>query len=130
MSTELGRLLIVDDEQDFARFMNRVASEVGYQVRVVDGSAGFELQLSEWNPAVVFLDVFMPDRDGLELLGALERQAYSGHIVMMSGADTLYLNMAAASAKARGLNLAATLTKPCRKQQVQDLLKALANGQG
>lgn len=130
MSTELGRLLIVDDEQAFARFVDRVANEVGYDVRVVDGGAGFELQLSEWNPTVVFLDVFMPGRDGLELLGTLARHGYRGQLVMMSGADTLYLNMAAASARARGLNLAATLTKPCRKQQVQDLLKTLANGAG
>jgi CheY-like chemotaxis protein len=125
MSAELGRLLIVDDEMDFARFVTIVAKEVGYDVRAVDGGAGFEFQLSEWNPTVVFLDVFMPDRDGLELLGTLQRHAYRGHVVMMSGADTLYLNMAAASAKVRGLHLSATLTKPCRKQQVQDLLAKL-----
>ena len=128
MQTELGRLLVVDDEQDFARFLYRVAAEVGYDVRTVDSSAGFELQLTDWNPTVVFLDVFMPNRDGLELLGTLERSGYHGHVVMMSGADTLYLNMAVSSAKARGLNLAGMLIKPCRKQQVQDLLKELAKG--
>lgn len=126
MSTDLGRLLVVDDEQDFARFVDRVAAEIGYDVRTVDGSAGFDLQLSEWKPTVVFLDVFMPNRDGLELLGTLERHGYRGHLVMMSGADTRYLNMAVSSAKARGLNLSGMLTKPCRKQQVQDLLKGLA----
>ena len=125
MQTELGRLLVVDDEQDFARFVHRVAAEVGYDVRVVDSSPGFEHQLSDWKPTVVFLDVFMPNRDGLELLGTLERSGYRGHVVMMSGADGLYLNMAVSSAKARGLNLAGMLTKPCRKQQVQDLLKGL-----
>ena len=125
MSGELGRLLIVGDEKDFARFVTIVAGEVGYSVRAVDSCAGVEFELSEWHPTVVFLDVFMPDRDGPELLGTLERHAYSGHVVMMSGADSLYLNMAAASAKARGLHLSAILTKPCRKQEVQDLLATL-----
>jgi hypothetical protein len=45
---------------------------------------------------------------------------------MMSGADPLYLNMAAASAKMRGLRLSAVLPKPCRKHQVADLLKTFA----
>ena len=125
MSTELGRLLIVDDELDFANFISLVAREIGYTVRTVDRSPDFEFQLADWNPTVVFLDIFMPDRDGLELLGTLERHAYGGHLVMMSGADSLYLNMAAASAKMRGLRLSAVLPKPCRKHQVADLLKTL-----
>jgi DNA-binding response OmpR family regulator len=126
MSAELGRLLIVDDEPDFARFVALVAREVGLDVRTVEHSPDFEFQLSEWHPTIVFLDVFMPERDGLELLGTLERHAYGGHIVMMSGADSLYLNMAAASAKVRGLRLSAVLTKPCRKQELHDLLARLA----
>jgi len=125
MSAELRRLLIVDDEKDFASFVSVVAREVGYAVRAVHSGPDFEFQLTDWSPAVVFLDIFMPERDGLELLGTLERHQYGGHIVLMSGADTLYLNMAAASAKARGLHLAGILPKPCRKQQVVDLLKTL-----
>lgn len=128
MSAELDRLLIVEDEQDFARFLTVVATEVGYAVRVVLHSPDFEFQLSDWNPTVVFLDVFMPERDGLELLGTLQRHAYAGHVVMMSGADSLYLNMAAASAKVRGLRLSGVLSKPCRKQELHDLLTRLAAG--
>jgi response regulator of citrate/malate metabolism len=75
---------------------------------------------------LLFLDVFMPDRDGLELLGLLQKHVYDGQIVMMSGADPLYLNIAAASAKARGLRLAGILAKPCRKREIEDLLQRLA----
>ena len=128
MSGERGRLLIVEDEEDFARFLSRVATDLGYAVHVVLRSTDFEADLSNWKPTVVFLDVFMPDRDGLELLGTLQKHAYDGQLVMMSGADPLYLNMAAASAKMRGLSLAGVLPKPCRKKDVQDLLKRLAAG--
>ncbi|HET6157108.1 MAG TPA: response regulator [Dongiaceae bacterium] len=126
MPAELGRLLVVDDEPDFARFVTTVASEVGFAVRAVELSSDFEFQLADWHPTVVFLDVFMPERDGLELLGTLERRGYDGHIVMMSGVESLYLNMAAASAKMRGLRLSAVLSKPCRKQELQELLQKLA----
>jgi DNA-binding response OmpR family regulator len=126
MSAEQGRLLIVEDEEAFARFVTAVASGVGYAVRAVAHSRDFEVLLSDWKPTVLFLDVFMPDRDGLELLGLLQKHAYDGQIVMMSGADALYLNMAAASAKVRGLRLAGILAKPCRKQEIEDLLQSLA----
>ena len=126
MSATQGRLLIVEDEEAFARFVATVATGVGYEVHAVAHSRDFEFQLSEWKPTVLFLDIFMPDRDGLELLGLLQKHAYDGQIVMMSGADSLYLNMAAASAKARGLRLAGILPKPCRKQEVEDLLQKLA----
>lgn len=126
MSAEQGRLLIVEDEEAFARFVTTVATGVGYAVRAVVHSHDVEFQLSDWKPTVLFLDVFMPDRDGLELLGLLQKHAYDGQIVMMSGADSLYLNMAAASAKARGLRLAGILAKPCRKKEIEDLLQRLA----
>jgi len=127
MSAEQGRLLVVEDEEAFARFVTTVATGVGYTVRAVVHSHDVEFQLSDWKPTVLFLDIFKPDRDGLETLGLLQRHAYDGQIVMMSGADLLYLNMAAASAKARGLRLAGILAKPCRKKEVQDLLEKLAD---
>jgi len=127
MSASHGRLLIVEDEEAFARFVTAVATGMGFEVRAVVHSRDFEFQLTEWKPTVLFLDVFMPDRDGLELLGLLQKHAYDGQIVMMSGADALYLNMAAASAKVRGLRLAGILAKPCRKQEIEDLLLQVAS---
>ena len=126
MSAEQGRLLIVEDEEAFACFLARIATGLGYAVRAVATGRDFDFQLADWQPTVLFLDVFMPDRDGLEILGVLQQQAYQGQIVMMSGADSLYLNMAASSAKARGLRLAGILPKPFRKQDVQALLEKLA----
>jgi len=126
MSTELGRLLIVDDEPDIARIAKMMAMDIGYVARVVERSADFEPILSEWRPTVILLDIIMPERDGLELLGALQQHDFRGPLIMMSGADPIYLNMAAASAKARGLNLAHTLSKPFRKEQLQSLLQGLA----
>jgi len=127
MSASHGRLLIVEDEEAFARFVTAVATGMGYEVRAVVHSRDFEFQLAEWKPTVLFLDIFMPDRDGLELLGLLQKHAYDGRVVMMSGADALYLNMAAASAKVRGLRLAGILAKPCRKQEIEDILLQVAS---
>jgi DNA-binding response OmpR family regulator len=121
-----GRLLIVDDEKAFAEFIRVVATNAGYEAQVVGLASDFEFHLAHWQPTVVFLDIIMPDRDGLELIGALERQKFGGHLVLMSGSDARYINMTGASARARGLQLAAVLSKPCRKKQIDDLLNKLA----
>ena len=120
-------MLIVDDEKDIASLVKTIANEIGYLAQVVERNADFEHLVSQWRPTVVLLDIIMPERDGLELLGALQQCGYSGPLIMMSGADPIYLNMAAASAKARGLHLAATLTKPFRKHQLQGVLRGLTN---
>lgn len=125
MSTEFDRLLIVDDQPDVANVVKAMADEIGYVARVVERSADFESVLSQWRPTVVLLDIIMPERDGLELLGALQQLNFQGALIMMSGADPIYLNMAASSAKARGLNLVHTLSKPFRKEQLQGMLQAL-----
>lgn len=71
-------MLIVEDEEAFATFLATVATGVGYAARSVTRSQEFEFQLSEWKPTVLFLDVFMPDRDGLELL---QKHAYDGSLI-------------------------------------------------
>lgn len=125
-----GRVLIVDDEKDFAEFVRVVATNAGYAAQVVGLNSDFEFHLGHWQPTVVFLDIVMPDRDGLELIGVLERQKFAGHLVLMSGSDARYITMAGASARARGLRLAAILTKPCPKKRIEELLGTLAEGEG
>lgn len=121
-----GRLLVVDDERAIAEFIAAVAANIGYTVQIVSHNSDFEFHFDQCQPTVVFMDIVMPDRDGLELLGVLERRTFGGHLVLMSGSDVRYINMAGASARARGIRLAAILTKPCPKKRIEDLLTTLA----
>ena len=59
----------------YALWVATVATGMGYDVRAVVHSRDVEFQLSGWQPTVLFLDVFMPDRDGLEMLGLLQQHA-------------------------------------------------------
>ena len=84
--------------------------------------------MDQIDPAVIFLDVSMLGRDGLELIGHLSARKYPGQVVVISGSDPLYIQMSATIAKTRDLRLAGTLAKPFTKQQVLDLLARLAGG--
>ena len=65
------RVLVIDDEPDVL-LLCRVNLEIaGHEVlEASNGERGLELALSE-EPDVIVLDVMLPAKDGLEVLGAL-----------------------------------------------------------
>jgi DNA-binding response OmpR family regulator len=128
MST--NRLLIVDDEAAIARLIEQAAREVGFEVRAIFDSQDFEKAVQDVDPNIVFLDIAMPGRDGLELIGHLAARNFTGKVVVMSGSDKSYIQMSSTIAKARGLNVGGTLEKPFRRQAILDLLRSLMNGAG
>jgi DNA-binding NarL/FixJ family response regulator len=85
----------------------------------------FEKALGQIKPTIIILDIAMPGRDGVELIGHLAAGNYPGKIVVMSGSDPRYIQMSSTIATMRGLMVAGTLPKPFRKQQVMDLLTGL-----
>ena len=57
-------------------------------------------------------DIFMPEMDGIELVGHLASQGYYGDIILISGGDAEMLGHARLIAQRNGLNVLASLTKP------------------
>ena len=124
------RLLIVDDERGVSRVIEIAAAALGIQALAINDTDQFEKAFESIRPTIIFLDIAMPGRDGVELIGQLAAQNYTGQVVVMSGSDPHYIQMGSAIAKARGLNLVGSLPKPFRKQQVVDLLTELAGKHG
>src|SRR3954467_7037092 len=64
MGQEGERLLLVEDDQQIGALLEEALAEEGYAVRVaVTGREGLTA-LDEWNPALILLDLRMPDMDG------------------------------------------------------------------
>lgn len=64
-------ILIVEDETDIADLVRLHLAREGYRVLVAaDGSEGLRLALTR-RPALVILDLMLPERDGLEVCRAL-----------------------------------------------------------
>jgi DNA-binding response OmpR family regulator len=120
-----NRLLIVDDEPGITGLIEVTAVNLGFKVLAIHDSDQFEKGLQTIQPTVIFLDIAMPGRDGMELIGHLAANHYAGQVVVMSGADPMYVQMSSTITKTRGLRLAGTLLKPFRRQQVVDLLTSL-----
>lgn len=121
-------LLIVDDEPDITRLIEIAARELGYDVLAINDTDLFEKSIQQFNPTIIMLDIAMPGRDGVELIGHLSAGGYQGKIVVMSGSHPSYIQMSSTIATVRGLNLAGSLAKPFRRQVLMDLLASLAIG--
>jgi DNA-binding response OmpR family regulator len=121
-----NRLLVVDDEPGITRLIAAAARKLGFEVLEVHDTDQFEKALAQIKPTMIFLDISMPGRDGMELIGYLSAANYPGKIVVMSGTDPRYIQMSSTIAKTRGLWVAGTLAKPFRMSAVTDLLTSLA----
>lgn len=118
----------MDDEPVWVVDIQRAAAELGYEVKALQDSRQFDEAVAEWRPTLLALDIVMPDRDGVELLGALQRLEYDGPVILMSRSDPLYLDITKSLAEAHGLNVVALLQKPVPRDVVTPLLGRFKQG--
>ncbi len=79
------RVLVIDDEKAIRETLSEILADEGYQVTsVASGEDGLRRLLEE-NHDLVFLDVWLKDRDGLSILEAAERRLREVPVVMISG---------------------------------------------
>lgn len=116
------RVLVIDDEASFCRFMARMITSLGYQVTTTcQAKCAYLDELKE--PDIVFIDMVMPEMDGIQVLEVLADYKVKAAIVLMSGADTS-LSKAEAFAKRADLRLIGVLHKPFRLADVQNIFAA------
>ncbi len=117
------RLLVVDDERDFAEFVSKAAIDLGYETRVCTQSGEFQRIYTELIPTHIVLDVVMPEIDGIEIMQWLAKLRSTAEVIVITGYNPDYAKMAGLVGAVRGLQAVKTLTKPVR---LADLRAALA----
>ncbi|MGB7974806.1 MAG: response regulator [Roseiarcus sp.] len=113
-------LLIIEDDQSFARILQDLSHEMGFEC-LVAGSAAEALALAtEVHPSAVVLDVGLPDHSGLWVLDQLKRDVRTRHIPVhvVSASDNA---QTALSLGAIGYAL-----KPVKHEDLTEVLKKLA----
>ena len=81
-------ILIVDDEPGILTTLEGILSDEGYETLATTSGEEALTLYREKQPAVVFLDIWLADRDGLEALHALRNEDPAAAVVMMSGHGT------------------------------------------
>ncbi|MEA2602606.1 MAG: UDP-3-O-[3-hydroxymyristoyl] N-acetylglucosamine deacetylase [Acidobacteriota bacterium] len=108
-------ILIVDDEPGILSTLGGILSDEGYATLTTTSGEEALTLYQERRPAVVFLDVWLADRDGLETLQALRKADPAAAVVMMSGHGTT-----ATAVKAIKMGAFDYLEKPLSYRRVVD----------
>lgn len=116
-------ILIVDDDVQFGRLVNRVVSNMGHTVEQISSSREIMQRYAEFAPDVIFLDIFMPDLDGLEIAKWLSEQNFSGKLIFMTGHDPAFLTAAKGVVEDRITASIVTLEKPARIEEIRAVLE-------
>src|SRR3989440_4963241 len=82
-------ILIVDDEPAIQSTLRGVLEDEGYRVSAVGAGDDAVALLADETPDLVFLDIWMPGRDGLDTLTELKRLRPDATVVMISGHGTI-----------------------------------------
>ncbi len=125
-SNEMNRILIIeDDEISLAILIHALASLgiVDFEF-ASDGAKGLKVLDSMLPPpSVIICDMFMPGTDGIEFVNALAAKKFTGGLVMVTGGDVQYMDIACTVARAHGVNVLAELTKPLSAQSLAAVLQ-------
>jgi two-component system, NtrC family, nitrogen regulation response regulator NtrX len=85
----IGKVLVIDDEPDIVTMLSGVLSDEGHRVvSALNAKEGLRL-LGRDLPDVCFLDVWLPDADGVDVLEKLRAQNTELSVIMMSGHATI-----------------------------------------
>jgi EAL domain-containing protein (putative c-di-GMP-specific phosphodiesterase class I)/ActR/RegA family two-component response regulator len=113
-SAGAGRLLAIDDEEGVLACVREIGMIAGYEVEVTTSPSSFLRLVREWRPTLIFLDLQMPDSDGVELLHVIAAYKFEAPIVLMSGCDSKVLRTVCDLGRGLGLSMSGALAKPIR----------------
>ena len=83
-SSASGRILVVDDHELNLVLLERLLELEGHEVRAADSLAAAERALAEEQPAMIVLDVNLPDGNGLELTRRLKAHPTTASIPIVA----------------------------------------------
>ena len=114
-----GRILIVEDEEKIARFLELELTHEGYEVgKAADGRSALDMALaSTWD--LILLDVMLPQLNGLEVLRRVRRESDVPVILLTA--------RGAVMDKVSGLDAGANdyITKPFDSKEMAARVKAV-----
>ncbi|MEY2480182.1 MAG: two-component system, NtrC family, response regulator AtoC [Verrucomicrobiota bacterium] len=90
MAAENKRILIIDDERPILLTLEALLSRHGYQIETA-ATASFGLKtLKAKSPALVLLDLQLPDAQGLETLEQIKRDHPTVQVIILTAHDSLH----------------------------------------
>src|SRR6202012_3494846 len=78
------RLLLVEDEAEIQRFLERALTEAGFDVDAVGDAKSAMKRAAETVYDIFLIDLGLPDQDGIELILAMRRVGVKAPVLILS----------------------------------------------
>lgn len=119
------RVLLLDDEPINLDIMRMHLEHLGV-TDIQTAENGVKalrlLRMAPTRPDIIFLDIYMPEMDGIEFLEKLKALDYMGGVVLLSGVNIEMLSLASQIATDLGLHLLGAVEKPITTEALSLLL--------
>lgn len=120
----MQRVLVIEDDAAMNGYIGEVLAKAGCEVSsAFNGVQGLDA-IRSGDPDVVLLDIFMPEKDGLEVLVELRRFAPDLPVLVISGKQ--HLLSESSMSFARQLGASDLLSKPFTPEELVDRVSSLA----
>ncbi|TVS17287.1 MAG: EAL domain-containing response regulator, partial [Gammaproteobacteria bacterium] len=120
-----NRAIIIDDFVEMAHFLRDLCAASGFQSTLYERAT--DLDAETFAAAdVLFLDLSLPDVDGVQLMRRLGSNRCRTPIILISGHAGCILSAAASAGREDGLNILGTLHKPFSIAEFEALIKTVA----
>ncbi len=116
-----GMVVVVDDDPLMADMVREMAARAGWDARSRIGAEVLNATLPR-AADVIILDLLMPGIDGVEVMRRLAEGGCRSAFILMSGMDHRVLRSAEDMARAHGLSVLGSLTKPFAPADLTALL--------
>ena len=120
----LKRIMICDDDLDFAEECSEALRARGYDVVLRTPRSDFEEIVKAYRPQILLLDLYMPGLDGYEILKMIADRPslHDIGIIVTSGAEEPLMRGIEAQCLAHGLRFLGLCPKPIDLAVLDDLL--------
>jgi DNA-binding response OmpR family regulator len=119
----MRRILVIEDDEAMCKHLQDLLVYFGYEVRTaLDGLVGLDV-VKTWQPDLVILDVFLPHKDGFEILLEIRRDYPAMKVLAISGKEHLIYGKSIKFAEKLGANR--TLRKPFTTKELESCIEAL-----
>ena len=88
MDGKLGKVLVVDDDNNICEVLNMYLKSSGYDTRVVYDGKRAQEEFINYKPDLVLLDVMIPSVDGIDVLKWIRREGSAPVIMLTAKGDT------------------------------------------